>query len=182
MSADFFDYNEIYISIIADMLEREIQREFYDERPPIIKTEHLYVITQEIYNEGKSVCRNYNEWELTRGETLDSWADTYITDGYIVESKTDKNIRLTKRYEDHITTKEIGYFTREEYKDGAFYHNYSEDTLNVLKTALRKIQEAYVYARNVNLLLSDDIGEGSLKERIQNGLDKLNEDEKGEDL
>ena len=49
---------------------------------------------------------------------------------------------------------------------------YSGETQKILKEAVERIKEAYIYAHQVDLFLSGDTGENSLKQRIQEELFK----------
>lgn len=76
------------------------------------------------------------------------------------------------QYELDIQGKEIP----EEYQWGGQTHHttHREDVQEVMKTAVKKLREAYIYAQRVDWYLSGDNGEDTLMSQLKEELDNLN--------
>jgi len=53
---------------------------------------------------------------------------------------------------------------------------YSDEEIEVFRTAIVKLREAYVYAQRIDWYVSGDDGEDSFKERLSEDLEKLKDD------
>lgn len=64
----------------------------------------------------------------------------------------------------------------EEYPDGEYYPDYTEETLQEFRNGIAALRRAYVYAQRIDWLLSGDDGEESFHRRLSDELGKLNEE------
>ena len=53
---------------------------------------------------------------------------------------------------------------------------YTEETIQIFKDAVKILRKAAIYANRIDWLLSDDDGENDLKERLEKELKKLEEE------
>lgn len=72
-----------------------------------------------------------------------------------------------------IEVRELKY---QEYEDGEYYSEYTEETIQIFKDAVKILRKAAIYANRIDWLLSDDDGENDLKERLEKELKKLEEE------
>ena len=99
--------------------------------------------------------------------------------------KKDKAYKFVREYEkdgkriseftdgsELIEVKEIRY---QEYEDGEYHPEYTEETIQIFKDAVKILRKAAIYANRIDWLLSGDDGEESLKERLEEELKKLEE-------
>ena len=52
-------------------------------------------------------------------------------------------------------------------------YNFSEETIAEFKIAIKKLNEAYVYAQRIDWLISGDDGEETFHKRLKNDLDRV---------
>lgn len=64
----------------------------------------------------------------------------------------------------------------QEYEDGEYYPEYTEETIQIFKDAVKILRKAAIYAQRIDWFLSGDDGEESLKERLEEELKKLEEE------
>ena len=76
--------------------------------------------------------------------------------------------------ENLIEVKEIKY---QEYEDGEYYSEYSDETIQIFRDAVKILRKAAVYAQRIDWLLSGDDGEESLKERLEEELKELEDEQ-----
>ena len=74
--------------------------------------------------------------------------------------------------ENLIEVKEIKH---QEYEDGEYYPEYSDETIQIFRDAVKTLRKAAIYAQRIDWFLSGDDGEESLKERLEEELKKLEE-------
>lgn len=55
--------------------------------------------------------------------------------------------------------------------------SYTEDTIQIMKDAVNALRKAAIYAHRVDWFLSGDDGEEALKERLEEDLKKLEEEQ-----
>lgn len=65
----------------------------------------------------------------------------------------------------------------QEYEDDEYYPEYSEETIQIFKDAVKLLRKAAIYANRIDWLLSGDDGEDNLKERLKKELKELEEQE-----
>ena len=63
-----------------------------------------------------------------------------------------------------------------EHPEDRFYPTYSQQVQEVMRTAVKKLREAAIYAQRIDWFLSGDDGEESLIERLSEDLGKLLEE------
>ena len=73
-----------------------------------------------------------------------------------------------------IEVKEIRY---QEYEDGEYYPEYTEEIIQIFKDAVKTLRKAAIYANRIDWLLSGDDGEDNLKERLKEELKELEDEE-----
>lgn len=61
----------------------------------------------------------------------------------------------------------------EKYPEDKYYHTYSEEIINEFKNAVYILKKAYIYTHRIDWLLSGDDGEDSFLKRLQDELNKL---------
>lgn len=55
--------------------------------------------------------------------------------------------------------------------------SYNEDTIQIMKDAVKVLRKAAIYAHRIDWFLSGDDGEDSLKERLKEDLKKLEDEQ-----
>lgn len=68
---------------------------------------------------------------------------------------------------------EVKYYTYEEYADGKYYPDYTEETINEFRKGVEILKKARIYAQRIDWLLSGDDGEESFHERLNEELEQL---------
>ena len=123
---------------------------------------------------------------------IDDWHSVGINKGFkdydeaVAHLKKDKAYKFIREYEKDgkriaefmerdklIEVKEIKY---QEYEDGEYHPEYTEETIQIFKDAVKILRKAAIYANRIDWLLSGDDGEESLKERLEEELKKLEEE------
>ena len=169
MSGGHFDYAQYRINDIIDSIEREIERATC-ERPPLIKKRcvSVYEIT------GEHSFRCCFEYHF---HTFDEAVE------YFTSCK--KHYKIIDLCEKHNTQflkveikgknreLEIRGFEYEEYENGGYYPDYSEETLCEFKNAIYYLKKAQIYAQRIDWLISGDDGEKSFHVRLKEELDEL---------
>lgn len=167
MSGGHFDYQQYYIDDIANSIEKEIE-EAIKPKPPLV------------WREGVSVFKKIDDWH-SKGVYMGF--KTY--DEAVKNLKKDKAYKFIREYEKDgkrisefmgcdklIEVKEIRY---QEYEDGEYYPEYTEETIQIFKDAVKILRKAAIYANRIDWLLSGDDGEDNLKERLEKELKELEE-------
>ena len=167
MSGGYFDYQQYYIDDIANSIEKEIE-EAIKPKPPLV------------WREGVSVFKKIDDWH-SKGVYMGF--KTY--DEAVKNLKKDKAYKFIREYEKDgkrisefmegdklIEVKEIKY---QEYEDGEYYPEYTEETIQIFKDAVKILRKAAIYAQRIDWLLSGDDGEDNLKERLEKELKELEE-------
>lgn len=167
MSGGHFDYQQYYIDDIANSIEREIE-EAIKPKPPLV------------WREGVSVFKKIDDWH---SKGIYMGFKTY--DEAVKNLKKDKVYKFIREYEKDgkrisefmgcdklIEVKEIRY---QEYEDGEYYLEYTEETIQIFKDAVKILRKAAIYANRIDWLLSGDDGEDNLKERLEKELKELEE-------
>lgn len=169
MSGGHFDYQQYYIDDIANSIEKEIE-EAINPKPPLV------------WREGVSVFKKIDDWH-SKGVYMGF--KTY--DEAVKNLKKDKAYKFIREYEKdgkrisefmegdrQIEVKEIRY---QEYEDGEYYPEYTEETIQIFKDAVKILRKAAIYAQRIDWFLSGDDGEDNLKERLEKELKELEEEE-----
>ena len=165
MSGGHFDYQQYVIDDIANSIEKEIE-EANKPKPP------------KVWREDVSVFRKIDEWH---SKGIYMGFKTY--DEAVKNLKKDKAYKFIREYEKDgkriaefmegdklIEVKEIKY---QEYEDGECYPEYTEETIQIFKDAVKILRKAAIYANRIDWFLSGDDGEDNLKERLEEELKEL---------
>ena len=151
MSGGHFNYQQYHIEDIANSIEQEIE-EATKPKPPLV------------WKEGVSVFKK-----------IDDWHSIGIYMGVNPYNEADgKRISEFMDGENLIEVKEIKY---QEYEDGEYYSEYSDETIKIFRDAVKILRKAAVYAQRIDWLLSGDDGEESLKERLEEELKELEDEQ-----
>lgn len=165
MSGGHFDYQQYHIEDIADSIEREIE-EATKPKPSLVWKEEVSVFKKiddwhsigiymgfKTYNEAVRHLKKDKAYKFVR---------EYEKDGKRISEFTDGS--------ELIEVKEIRY---QEYEDGEYHPEYTEETIQIFKDAVKILRKAAIYANRIDWLLSGDDGEESLKERLEEELKKI---------
>ncbi len=163
MSGGHFGYNQYKIGEIANKIEEEI-REFQKPRPPKVTKEGVSIYRVINYKCSVGVNHNYHTFNSALKEFTNP-------NDYEVLERTDTKVRVVGKHDGCIY--EIRHYVYEEYEDGNYYPEYSRETINKFKKAVRKLREAEIYAQRIDWLLSGDDGEESFHERLKEDLREL---------
>lgn len=169
MSGGHFDYQQYHIEDIANSIEKEIE-EATKPKPPLVWREHV------------SIFKKIDDWH-SRGIYMGF--KTY--NEAVKHLKKDKAYKFVREYEKDgkrisefmegdklIEVKELRY---QEYEDGEYHPEYTEETIQIFKDAVKILRKAAIYANRIDWLLSGDDGEKSLKERLEEELKELEDEE-----
>lgn len=167
MSGGHFNYQQYHIEDIANSIEQEIE-EATKPKPPLV------------WKEGVSVFKKIDDWH-----SIGIYMGFNTYNEAVKHLKKDKAYKFVREYEKDgkrisefmdgenlIEVKEIKY---QEYEDGEYYSEYSDETIQIFRDAVKILRKAAVYAQRIDWLLSGDDGEESLKERLEEELKKLDE-------
>lgn len=169
MSGGYFDYQQYHIEDIANSIEREIE-EATKPKPP------------KVWKEGVTVFKKIDDWHSVAFYKV---FKTY--DEAVKHLKKDKAYKFVREYEKNerriaefmegekmVEVRETKY---QEYEDDEYYPEYSEETIQIFKDAVKLLRKAAIYANRIDWLLSGDDGEDNLKERLKKELKELEEQE-----
>ena len=163
MSGGHFDYAQYRIDDIIDSIQREID-DAKKPRPPLITKSGVSV--KEKIEEGH--YRYVNHHFVDFGDALHYYTHN---DRYEVLDRDDKVLWVQDKNTKQVY--EIKYFTYEEYKDGNYYPEYSDETIKEFENAIDILNKASVYVHRIDWFLSGDDGEESFHLRLKEELDKL---------
>ena len=169
MSGGYFDYQQYHIDDIANNIEKEIE-EAAKPKPPLVWREHVSIFKK-----------------------IDDWHSRCIYMGFktyneaVKHLKKDKAYKFVREYEKDgkrisefmegdklIEVKELRY---QEYEDGEYHPEYTEETIQIFKDAVKILRKAAIYAQRIDWFLSGDDGEDNLKERLEEELKELEDEE-----
>ena len=169
MSGGHFDYQQYHIEDIANSIEREIE-EAAKPKPPLV------------WREDVSIFKKIDDWH-----SVGIYKGFKTYDEAVRHLKADKAYKFVREYENDgkriaefmegdklIEVKEIKY---QEYEDGECYREYTEETIQIFRDAVKVLRKAAIYANRIDWLLSGDDGEDNLKERLEKELKELEEEE-----
>lgn len=167
MSGGYFDYNQYKINDIIDSIER-ILKDAIKPKPPIVKKEGIAVYKYgKIKNINcKDYCPNYNFIHL------ESARHYFEKEGFKIIDISDRNF-IAQNSEN--VQYEIRKFEYEEYADGNTYLDYSKDTINEFKNAIKILKQALIYVDRIDWLISGDDGEEEFHKRLKDELNELDD-------
>lgn len=169
MSGGHFDYQQYHIEDIANSIEKEIE-EATKPKPP------------KVWKEGVTVFKKIDDWHSV---AFYKGFKTY--DEAVKHLKKDKAYKFVREYEKNerriaefmegekmVEVRETKY---QEYEDDEYYPEYTDETIQIFKDAVKLLRKAAIYANRIDWLLSGDDGEDDLKERLKKELKELEEQE-----
>lgn len=167
MSGGHFDYQQYHIEDIADSIEREIEKAT-KPKPPKIWKEDVSVLKKidDWHSKGIYGFKNYDEAVRSLKKNK---AYKFVRE----YEKNKKRISEFMEGDKRIEVRELKY---QEYEDGEYYSEYTEETIQIFREAVKLLRKAAIYANRIDWLLSGDDGEESLKERLEKELKKLEEE------
>lgn len=168
MSGGHFDYYQYRIGDIADSIEHEIERAT-GPKPPLVTKD--YVSVCRIIDEHRKVYLSYHYPTFNRAVM-----DFTRPDDYEILKRTENMVRVKGKGDGHIYEVHCG--TYEEYEDGGYYPEYSEETIKEFKKAIDILRIAEIYAQRVDYLISGDDGEESFHKRLKKELLEYEENKK----
>lgn len=177
MSGGAFEYKQFHISEIADCIEEEI-KEALQPRPEKIReiAVAVHLSNDADFKSSTPIYNENNNFELT----IDNLKRRYKLCLYRKQVKDDglreniyrilnsEQFQYAKVYEWHY----------EHYPHGSdgiepYYPDYTPETLDIMRTAVRKLREAHIYAQRIDWMLSGDDSEETMKERLEEELNQL---------
>jgi hypothetical protein len=168
MSGGHFDYAQYRISDIADSIEREIERAT-GPKPPLVTKE--YVSVCRVLDEHCKTYLGYNYPTFNKAVR-----DFTNPDDYEVLVRTDNMVRVRGKGDGNIY--EVHYGTYEEYEDGGYYPEYTEETIKEFRNAIDTLRRAEIYAQRVDYLICGDDGEESFHRRLKEELENYEQQNK----
>ena len=172
MSGGAYDYYQYHIQDIIDRIEREVENAT-KERPAKVTRKFTSVTREE---EWRSGCK--------RTEYLTQYADRpfaevrtrFVNDPNMdIIEDTDTTLVVRNQFDDIYRVRDCSV---EEYPDGEYYPEYTEDTLREFRNGIAALRRAYVYAQRIDWLLCGDDDEESFHCRLRDELGKLDEKER----
>lgn len=99
---------------------------------------------------------NYKQWHIE--EIADSIQSELDSQG---KEKSPEELWMSKEY-------------YEQFPESKFEHVYPEEVQKEFRTGIKKLREAYIYAKRIDWLLSGDDGDESFLKRLKEELKQLN--------
>ena len=169
MSGGHFDYQQYHIEDIANSIEKEIEIAT-KPKPPLV------------WREDVSIFKKIDDWH-----SVGMYMGFKTYDEAVKCLKKDKAYKFIREYEKDgkciaefmegdklIEVKELRY---QEYEDGEYYPEYTDETIQIFRDAVKILRKAAIYAQRIDWFLSGDDGEDNLKERLEEELKKLEEEQ-----
>ena len=163
MSGGHFDYAQYRIDDIIYSIQRAID-DAKKPRPPLITKSGVSVL--EKMEEG--YYRHVNHHFVDFGDALYYYTNN---DRYEILDRNDKMLWVKDKHTEQVY--KIKHFTYEEYEDGKYYPDYSDETIKEFENAIDILCKASVYVHRIDWFLSGDDGEESFHLRLKEELDKL---------
>lgn len=163
MSGGHFDYAQYRIDDIIDSIEREIE-DATKERPPLVTK--VGVSVKEIVEKGH--YRYVNNRFDSFGEAIRYYSNNTK---YKVIEQDEKTLLVEDIFSCELY--EVKCYTYEEYADGEYYPDYTEETINEFRKGVEILKMARIYAQRIDWLLSCDDGEESFHRRLNEELKQL---------
>lgn len=169
MSGGHFDYQQYHIEDIANSIEREIE-EATKPKPP------------KVWKEGVTVFKKIDAWHSVAFykcfKTYDEAVKLLKKDkAYKFIREYEKNERRIAEFMEGEKMVEVRETKYQEYEDDEYYPEYTDETIQIFKDAVKLLRKAAIYANRIDWLLSGDDGEDNLKERLKKELKELEEQE-----
>lgn len=168
MSGGHFDYQQYHIEDIADSIEREIE-EATKPKPPLVWREDVTVFKKIDDWHSVGIYKGFKTYDEAVAHFKKSKAYKFIRE----YEKNERRIAEFMEGEETIEVRETKY---QEYEDDEYYPEYTEETIQIFREAVKLLRKAAIYANRIDWLLSGDDGEESLKERLEKELKKLEEE------
>lgn len=165
MSGGHFDYNQYHLRDIADSIEQEIERAT-GPKPPLVTKD--YVSVCRVVDEHSKVYLNYHYPTFNR-----AIMDFTRPDDYEILERKENMVRVKGKGDGYIY--EVHHSTYEEYEDGEYYPEYSEETIKEFRNAIDALRRAEIYAQRVDYLICGDDGEESFHSRLKKELAEYEE-------
>lgn len=170
MSGGHFDYGQYRIEEIADKIAGIVERET-SPRPASVKKKEL---TTWVWNKNRGTrhpaLTTSIEKEHQRYKVHEDMREVseIIDDGY-------KKSFYAVDYNDirYDVSEWVGEHYYNENGDELYYHDFTPQTIEEFRKAVKILKQAYVYAQRIDYLLSDDDCEESFHKRLQEELAKL---------
>ena len=164
MSGGHFDYVQYCIDDIIESIEQTIE-DATKERPPLVTK--VGVSVKEIVEKGH--YRYVNKYFDSFGEAIRYYSNNK---NYKVLEQDKEKLLVEDVFSCELY--EVKYYTYEEYADGKYYPDYTEETINEFRKGVEILKKARIYAQRIDWLLSDDDGEESFHRRLKEELKQLN--------
>ncbi len=173
MSGGHFNYHQHFVNDVADEIEKIVKKE-ESPRPEI--TKELCVSIWERVSDTTRYSVNYLKFN-----TYEEAMDFFKSRNYEIN---ETNTETGKREFTAVSSKktyEVHEFVYQRYLDEngeeIHYYDYSKETLDEFRKAIKILRTAAIYAQRIDWLVSDDDGEESFHRRLKEELDKLEENE-----
>lgn len=186
MSGGAFDYNQHHIDGIAAYIEEEILHDTLT-RPMPTQRKRVLVSSIKHYNDCKTI-KFYSEYNFKDIESAKKYfSNCSNRDEFEIVDVSDTEFKCVYNKESIFTYDEcdmleviVKEITEEVYlnKDGneIIYRDYSPETIQELKNAVKLLKKASIYANRIDWLFSGDDSEDTFHKRLKMELSKLEED------
>lgn len=164
MSGGHFNYAQYRIDDIIESVEIEIG-EATKERPPLVTK--VGVSVKEIVEKGH--YRYVNKRFDSFGEAIRYYSNNA---NYKVLEQDKEKLLVEDVFSGELY--EVKYYTYEEYADGKYYPDYTEETIDEFRKGVEILKKARIYAQRIDWFLSGDDGEESFHRRLKEELKQLN--------
>ena len=180
MSGGHFDYKQYVIGDIADSIVMEIARAKRPLPPPTIRKR----VASKLKTGKNSFSYDGAYWNYF--ETIDQVKEYFSRSGRgtkIIAEETLPNgeKEITIYHKRSKETRVFTSYTEEVYldEDGEeiYQPEYTEETINTFKKAVRTLRMAEVYAQRIDYLICGDDGEESFRKRLAEGLASITEEQ-----
>lgn len=164
MSGGHFDYVQYRIDDIVESIEQTIE-DATKERPPLVTK--VGVSVKEIVEKGH--YRYVNKHFDSFGEAIRYYSNNR---NYKVLEQDKEKLLVEDIFSGELY--EVKYYTYEEYADGKYYPDYTEETINEFRKGVEILKKARIYAQRIDWFLSGDDGEENFHRRLKEELKQLN--------
>lgn len=164
MSGGYFDYVQYRIDDIVESIEQTID-DATKERPPLATK--VGVSVKEIVEKGhyRYVNMRFDSFE----EAIRYYSNNT---SYKVIKQDEKTLIVEDIFSGNLY--EVKHYTYEEYADGKYYPDYTEETINEFRKGVEILKKAQIYVQRIDWFLSGDDGEESFHRRLNKELEQLN--------
>lgn len=166
MSGGAFDYVQYRLKDITNRIENEVYHAT-KERPKKVKRHSVSM--REKVSEGHYIYNiRFYKYEFQSIKE----AKEYFT--------KNRNYKILDEKEDFLLIEDINgkiyevhYFEYEEYEIEDYYPDYSKETLQEFKNAIKILKQAEIYAQRIDWLISGDDSEETFHKRLKKELNEL---------